>query len=473
MGDIFDDENEPTMTMKEYIEGVEAQELEADLVLGGDEGKDCTYSKGYLKRQAVFSCLTCVPAGNAGVCTACGLSCHDGHEVVELWTRRRFRCDCGNSKFGSNHCKLLADKDPENKDNTYNQNYKGLYCSCHRPYPDPDEEDQVGMIQCCICEDWFHENHLGLEPTEQIPRDEEGEPVYEDFVCQGCALRCSFLSLYQEMSLTPSALGGATANSELQNQSSQTENYDGNAQNETSEKNVTCGKIFAPAESVFSNGIHKDDSQLKQPNLNSQTAIYKDHVVQPSSLVLEVAKGIETSCVFKAGSSRVEDQNNSEQLTAKSSLPFVQVTKGMEDQEQELVCKVRTNMGTPSFPPKRQKSLFLAKNWRELLCRCSSCTDLYISKEVAFLLDKEDTLEEYEKIAKQRREEKLQQQERVELKFLQNLGHVQQIELLSGISDMQNELRSYLDNFDTTKAVTCADIHEFFQNLERKRQRLI
>lgn len=55
---------------------------EADLVLGGDEGKECTYANGYLKRQAIFSCLTCTPDGNSGVCTACSLSCHDGHEVL-------------------------------------------------------------------------------------------------------------------------------------------------------------------------------------------------------------------------------------------------------------------------------------------------------------------------------------------------------------------------------------------------------
>lgn len=56
----------------------------ADLVLGGDEGKDCTYSKGYMKRQAIFSCLTCTLDGNAGVCTACCFSCHEGHEVKKI-----------------------------------------------------------------------------------------------------------------------------------------------------------------------------------------------------------------------------------------------------------------------------------------------------------------------------------------------------------------------------------------------------
>lgn len=38
--------------------------------------------------------------------------------------------------------------------NIYNQNFKGLYCICQRPYPDSDNTDE--MIQCVVCEDWFH-----------------------------------------------------------------------------------------------------------------------------------------------------------------------------------------------------------------------------------------------------------------------------------------------------------------------------
>lgn len=87
---------------------------------------------------------------------------------MELWTKRKFRCDCGNSKFGELFCKLCPSKDPENVDNSYNKNFTGSYCICGRPYPDPNAEEQVEMIQCCICEDWFHENHLGLNSIEEV-----------------------------------------------------------------------------------------------------------------------------------------------------------------------------------------------------------------------------------------------------------------------------------------------------------------
>jgi hypothetical protein len=89
-------------------------------------------------------------------------------KIVELWTKRNFRCDCGNSKSGEFVCKLFPKKNVENAENSYNHNFKGLYCSCDRPYPDPDAKAQEEMIQCIMCEDWFHEEHLGLESSNEV-----------------------------------------------------------------------------------------------------------------------------------------------------------------------------------------------------------------------------------------------------------------------------------------------------------------
>lgn len=102
----------------------------------------------------------------------CLLTTNGGHycylEIVELWTKRNFRCDCGNSKFGEFYCKIFPSKEIENVENSYNQNFKGSYCTCGRPYPDPDVEEQVEMIQCCVCEDWFHEEHIGLDSSDEV-----------------------------------------------------------------------------------------------------------------------------------------------------------------------------------------------------------------------------------------------------------------------------------------------------------------
>ncbi|GBG90297.1 hypothetical protein CBR_g50475 [Chara braunii] len=199
------DDGEPLFTVSEFLEELEEKEKEAEMVLGGgDSGDVCSYDEGYLPRQGVFVCETCTPNAQAGVCLACSLTCHDKHEIVEIWTRRRFRCDCGNSKFGGVPCKLRPDKDPINPKNVYNQNYRGVYCICHRPYPDPERaerDEEERMIQCTICEDWFHEEHLGI-PTDQLPHEDDS--ASEDFICGGCvAQRVPFIEEYPELRLFP------------------------------------------------------------------------------------------------------------------------------------------------------------------------------------------------------------------------------------------------------------------------------
>lgn len=97
--------------------------------------------QGYIKRQALYACLTCTPEARtdptkrAAVCLACSYNCHDGHDMVELYTKRNFRCDCGTAKILAVRCKLDEVKLDQNDKNSYNQNFSGLYCTCHRPYP--------------------------------------------------------------------------------------------------------------------------------------------------------------------------------------------------------------------------------------------------------------------------------------------------------------------------------------------------
>lgn len=43
-----------------------------------------------MERQAVFTCTSCDPTNSkeAGTCYACAVHCHQGHELVELYTKR-------------------------------------------------------------------------------------------------------------------------------------------------------------------------------------------------------------------------------------------------------------------------------------------------------------------------------------------------------------------------------------------------
>lgn len=148
--------------------------------------------------------MTCRPdakseSSRAGVCLACSYSCHDGHELVELYTKRNFRCDCGNGKFeggrgdGDGKCRLMPHKENRNPDNCYNQNYDGVYCTCSRPYPDPDDTVEDEMIQCVVCEDWYHSRHLRIS---QDMYDGKVPEEYHEMICHLCAAKHPFLSSY-------------------------------------------------------------------------------------------------------------------------------------------------------------------------------------------------------------------------------------------------------------------------------------
>lgn len=152
----------------------------------------------------MYACLTCLPESKedptkrAGICLACSYHCHDGHELIELFTKRNFRCDCGNSKFGDRKCNLCPIKDDTNATNEYNQNFSGVYCTCHRPYPDPEDNIHDEMIQCIACEDWYHTRHLDAKVPEN----------YAEMMCGDCVKKHKFILNYEGLTVT-------TVNTEL------------------------------------------------------------------------------------------------------------------------------------------------------------------------------------------------------------------------------------------------------------------
>ena len=109
--------------------------------------------------------------------------------MYELYTKRAFKCDCGiEAKFPGKKCSLIADKDfAENANNSYNQNFQGKYCTCERPYPDPEDKTEDEMIQCVSCEDWFHHRHL----VGNAPDDD-----YSEIICHKCMSKLPFLWYY-------------------------------------------------------------------------------------------------------------------------------------------------------------------------------------------------------------------------------------------------------------------------------------
>ncbi|XP_069494060.1 putative E3 ubiquitin-protein ligase UBR7 [Ambystoma mexicanum] len=79
------------LSLEDVLEEHDAMEEEACAVLGGSDPELCSYPQGYIKRQALYACSTCTAKGEeaAGICLACSYKCHEGHDLFELYTKRR------------------------------------------------------------------------------------------------------------------------------------------------------------------------------------------------------------------------------------------------------------------------------------------------------------------------------------------------------------------------------------------------
>lgn len=159
--------------------------------------KNCTRPLGSL-RQNVYACLTCNPpptgSGDAftpaGICYSCSVQCHGEHELVEIFKKRDFTCDCGTTRFKPDQpCTLRIDPDTNARgnvhseqpdpNNRYTQNFRNRFCSCSVDY---NPSEQMGTMFQCLglgtletggCgEEWYHPGCLvgqGPKWYEKLP----------------------------------------------------------------------------------------------------------------------------------------------------------------------------------------------------------------------------------------------------------------------------------------------------------------
>ncbi|CAB1343063.1 unnamed protein product [Coregonus sp. 'balchen'] len=147
--------DEATVSLVDVLEEDEELENEASAVLAGSDSEKCSYPEGYVKRQALYACSTCTPKGG----------------------------------------QPAGDKDQLNTENKYSHNFWGLYCTCNRPYPDP-EDPHLGCpvpecveLQEMVCEScmnnapflWTYATHLAVPAaTKASPCKAEGEVTNEE-----------------------------------------------------------------------------------------------------------------------------------------------------------------------------------------------------------------------------------------------------------------------------------------------------
>ncbi|ORY92683.1 hypothetical protein BCR35DRAFT_298172 [Leucosporidium creatinivorum] len=173
--------SDDNFTANDLVAAQDALETEAREVLG-ETGNQCTYDLGYIK-QPLYACLTCL--NNCAVCAACSVACHGDHDLVELFNRRDFQCECGTRRMGAgSFCSLSPRTDaPISEGNRHDKNFRNEFCICGRLYDPATETDS--MYQCIVCEDWLHHECL-LGSHSDLNDAPLGPDDFDQIICDGC-----------------------------------------------------------------------------------------------------------------------------------------------------------------------------------------------------------------------------------------------------------------------------------------------
>ncbi|TDL20271.1 hypothetical protein BD410DRAFT_791045 [Rickenella mellea] len=425
--------------------------FEAELIQEAAEAlphqfSDCTYNLGYI-RQAVYLCLTCrLPRG---ICSACSIACHTDHEQVELFPKRKFRCDCPTTSL-PHTCTLHKQAEVENSDNKYGQNFRGVFCRCGRAYDAKTERET--MIQCLACEDWFHESCLNLRerPPSRAPSPAAEVPTEEN------------LSVEREDNIVEDNRSDASSSS-LPPPLIKDSDYD----TMFCRSCVVASPIlrrWAGTKGALMVTRNKDHRPWKI--LDGETEFAEDLDVTVGSK--RQGSSAEADGLPQAKKARVESFDSSISGYSVCLAPPIQ------PQAQEILSLVQ------SSPPNYTLGagdVFFTEGWRERWCRCSSCqTAMHLQP---FLLEDEEIYEPPEdpesgenlmliliktfsfvhscRIAGLSLEE-------LGLRALQNLPRDRALDGIRAFNEMRDDLMTYLRPFaQEGKVVNEEDVRSFFE----------
>ncbi|KAF4989784.1 hypothetical protein FGRMN_8876 [Fusarium graminum] len=386
--------SETSQTAAEFIRSQEALEADAREALPYSIDT-CTKILGPL-RQAVFACLTCNPPpvkdGDnwtpAGVCYACSIQCHGEHNLVEIFQKRNFTCDCGTKRIPSTSpCTLRLNETTNTRggvhseepdvNNKYNHNFRNRFCGCDCDY-DPFQQKGT-MFQCLglgttetggCGEDWYHPGCLvGMGPNWFEKMDKPKKATQES------PEHGKLNTITEEQQDIAENVG--------QEKPTTTENA---VEEDEDEEDVPMPPGF-PEEDAFEAFLCykcvEAHPWIKRYAGTSGflPAVFLDEAsielkVEPATVKEESTTKIEASTIVNdASESRKRKADDDEETPAVKRVKSESLPEEGEKPAEEapstdkLPCKLRNLPAAPQG----QFSLFLKEDFREAFCRCSSC----------------------------------------------------------------------------------------------------
>lgn len=217
-------------------------------------------------------------------------------------------------------CALQVDKDYNNPENIYNHNFEGKYCICNQ-----EDDGSENMVQCIICEDWYHNKHLDIE-GERL-NDEEGE-----LICKKClSEKLLFLKFYPTNQYFKNLISQPSEKIHLENE-------------EKSENAISPGK--RKFDEAF-----KDESNENNFNSSHKKLGHEDKVEKTDKV-----------------------------------LNLKEIISNTEQEENHQFCKLKAykQMQENNNSDKAEKDVFVdVQKLSSMLCRCDTCLEIYKESKVS------------------------------------------------------------------------------------------
>lgn len=458
----------------------------------------CTRPLGPL-RQSLFSCLTCNPPPEdpsapytaAGVCYSCSISCHGEHELVELFSRRDFECDCGTKRLPStSSCSLRVSAETGQKSgvrceeprkaNAYNQNFRNRFCGCSELY-NPHQQKGI-MFQCLglgtvedggCGEDWWHpECVLGISKDWRKQARSNGTLKTSAINGTESLQETADLENNNAERLPDTIEDGNPDEQEIDD-----EQLPRGFPAEEDFEHFVCYKCadafpwikryagtsgFLPAVQHQSDEAHKIETEQEK----EWTAQAHGNLDVPSETGETQSSGSKKRKSHEAGMDNQTGLDNPDHKKIKED-----ASNGMDAQQQDT-CRYRTlSEGVSS-----QVSLFLKDDFRDHLCRCPSCFPKL--KPHPQLLEEEDTYEPPvsdgssvgEGNGTTRSAGSRSLLDRGEA-ALSNMDRVRAIEGVMAYNHLRDKVKDFLKPFaESGQAVGAEDVKKYFEKLRGDEQ---
>lgn len=261
------------------------------------------------------------------------------------------------------------------------------------------------MIQCIVCEDWYHSRHLQTT----VPKSNS----FAEMICSDCMLRNELLYHYVGMSIT------VLDDTEL----------DASVNPDISVNDNTMDKHDLTVEESDKQGEEKVDELLK------------DEINQSIMNIIEINKNSNSESSDKMDEPPTKKQKLDTGSVASCTKPLL-------------------------VGEKIPGATFWTNDWRKHICTCEKCLKEMKESKLEFLIDLEDTVLSYQEKGLAKVHET--SEERAMRAFSQ-IDRRQQINVLTGYNKLKENLKEFLHSYAVSDvAVTIDDVNRFFQMMNEK-----